>query len=411
MNIETVPISSLHLDPANVRQHPDANLAAIKASLARFGQQKPIVVGDGDVVIAGNGTLSAARELGWTEIQIVRTKLSGPDAVAFAIADNRTAELAEWDDEGLGKILDSLQRDGLLEFTGFSDEDLGALLGEMSAGDVNDEGPEDAPARPISRIGDLWVMGEHRLLCGDSTKPEDMRRLMTGQSADMVWTDPPYGVSYVGKTADALEIQNDDLDIAGLRSFLEAALGCALAVTREGGSWYVAAPSGPQFLPFAQVLTDFGVWRQTLVWVKSVFVMGRSDYHYRHEAIFYGWKPGAAHFFVDNRSLDTVLEFDKPSTNAEHPTMKPLDLVKTCIANSSLPHQIVLDPFGGSGTTMIAAEATRRSARLIELDPRYVDVIVRRWETATGKSAVLDGAGIGLVALAEQRSVAEVGAQ
>ena len=212
--------------------------------------------------------------------------------------------------------------------------------------------------------------------------------LMDGKMADMVWTDPPYGVSYVGKTKDALEIDNDDLKPAELESFLSAAFTLANEYIQSGGAWYVAAPPGPLFTAFAHPLAALGIWRQTLVWVKSVFVMGRSDYHYRHEAIFYGWKPGGTHYFVDDRTQDTVWEFDKPSRNAEHPTMKPIPLIVRAINNSSLKDQVVLDTFGGSGSTLIASEQTGRQCFMMELDPHYVDVIVQRWEQYTGQKAV-----------------------
>ena len=204
----------------------------------------------------------------------------------------------------------------------------------------------------------------------------------------MLWTDPPYGVSYVGKTKDALTIENDSLDDVGLTDFLRAALGCAWATCRAGASWYIAAPAGPLNHCFSTVLKELGVWRQSLNWVKNTFALGRSDYHYRHEPIFYGWKEGAAHYFVDDRTQDTILEYDKPSRNAEHPTMKPVALVERCISNSSKPGESVLDLFGGSGTTLIAAEKTGRTAYLMELDPIYCDVIVTRWEQATGQKAV-----------------------
>jgi site-specific DNA-methyltransferase (adenine-specific) len=233
----------------------------------------------------------------------------------------------------------------------------------------------------------------HALLCGDATQPAALTALMDSQKADMVWTDPPYGVAYVGKTKDALTIDNDALDEAGLEVLLRSSLVNALAATREGGAWYVAAPAGPLFHIFAAVLRDLGVWRQTLNWVKSTFVIGRSDYHYRHESIFYGWKPGATHYFVDDRTLDTVLEFDKPSKSTEHPTMKPVALVAFCINNSTKHGAMVLDVFAGSGSTLIACEKTGRRAMLIELDPVYCDVIVRRWQNFTGSEATLAGDG------------------
>jgi site-specific DNA-methyltransferase (adenine-specific) len=241
------------------------------------------------------------------------------------------------------------------------------------------------------------------LLCGDSTSIDAVERLMDGHHADMVWTDPPYGVAYVGKTKDALTIENDRLDDAGLEDFLRASLGCALIACRDGASWYIAAPGGPLFHIFSTVLRPLGVWRETLQWVKNTFVMGRSDYHYRHESIFYGWKPGATHYFVDDRTQDTVLQFDKPARNAEHPTMKPVALIEKCVLNSSKPGEIVLDLFGGSGSTLIACEKTGRVARLMELAPQYCDVICKRFAAFSGKQATLDGDGRTFEELAAER--------
>jgi len=207
--------------------------------------------------------------------------------------------------------------------------------------------------------------------------------------ANCVWTDPPYGVSYVGKTKDALEIQNDSLDDKDLEDFLRSALSCAFAYTHPGGAWYVAAPPGPLNHCFSVVLKELGVWRQTLNWIKSQMVLGRSDYHYQHEPIFYGWKPGASHSWHSDRKQTSCLEFDKPQRNGIHPTMKPVELVEYCITNSSKPGEIVLDPFGGSGTTLIACEKSKRQCRTMELDPKYCDVIKNRWEEFTGKKAQL----------------------
>jgi site-specific DNA-methyltransferase (adenine-specific) len=210
---------------------------------------------------------------------------------------------------------------------------------------------------------------------------------MGGGLADLVWTDPPYGVSYVGKTKDALTIENDDQSEDQLEAFLRAALGATWASCRAEAVWYVAAAPGPLHLCFAKVLRELEVWRQTLTWVKSSFALGHSDYHYRHEPIFYGWKQGEAHYFIDDRTQDTILEFDNPARNGVHPTMKPVELIERCVLNSSLPGQKVLDVFGGSGSTLIACEKTGRSCYMMELDPSYVDVIVTRWENATGKKA------------------------
>ena len=211
----------------------------------------------------------------------------------------------------------------------------------------------------------------------------------------MVWTDPPYGVAYRGKRTDRPSIENDALPLDQLTEFLRASLTATKEATVEGAPWYVASPPGPTSHVFGTVLTELEVWKHSLVWVKNTFVIGRGDYHYRHEMIFYGWTPGAARLHpVPDRKQDTVWEFPKPSRNADHPTMKPVDLVARAIRNSSSRGDLVLDPFGGSGSTLIAAEETGRHARLIELDPRYVDVICRRWQEHTGRMPLRAGAPV-----------------
>jgi site-specific DNA-methyltransferase (adenine-specific) len=243
---------------------------------------------------------------------------------------------------------------------------------------VEDEVPEP-PVDPITKAGDLWILGQHRLLCGDSTKAEDVERLMAGAKADAVVTDPPYGVSYVGKTKDAL------------LPLLRESLGLAFSNTSAGAVWYVAAPPGPQFYDFATVLLEFEVWRQTIVWAKQSLVMGHSDYHYQHEAIFYGWTPGATHQAPPDRKQTTLWQYDRPTASREHPTMKPVALFAKMLENSTGKQSNVYEPFCGSGTTLIAAEQLGRKCYGMEISPQYCDVIVQRWETLTGKKAELEG--------------------
>jgi site-specific DNA-methyltransferase (adenine-specific) len=386
MDIDSVRITDLVSDPNNARKHDEKNIDAIKGSLTQFGQRKPIVV-QGNVVIAGNGTLEAARQLGWDEIDIVQVPndWTPEQAKAYALADNRSAELAKWDMQVLNAQLmelDSVEFD--IEAIGF---ELPQVLELENADDAN-EVPE-TPEEPISKIGDVWKLGEHRVLCGDATSIDAYQKLLGDEKVDLVWTDPPYGVAYVGKTKDALTIENDTLDAGQLESFLRDAFTNIFASTKPGACWYVASPSGNLFQSFSIPLSELEVWKHTLVWVKDVLVMGRADYHYRHESIFYGWTPGAAHQTPPDRKQDTIWEFPKPRANREHPTMKPVELIIRAINNSSRAKDLILDPFGGSGSTLIAAEQTQRVARLIELDPKYVDVIVKRWETLTGKKAEL----------------------
>jgi site-specific DNA-methyltransferase (adenine-specific) len=238
-------------------------------------------------------------------------------------------------------------------------------------------------------LGDLFDLGgNHRLLCGDSTKPEDVARLTAGATADIIWTDPPYGVAYVGKTKDALTISNDETDPEATKKLVAAAL--ALAPLKPGGSFYIASPSGWEELLFRQALEEVGLrLRQVLIWSKDRFVMGRQDYHWRHESILYGWKDGAAHYFIDDRTQDTVWEIPRPSASEDHPTTKPVELVTRALTNSSHPGEVVYEPFSGSGTTIIAAESLGRRCLAIELDPTYVRVAIDRWEAHTGRTSVL----------------------
>jgi site-specific DNA-methyltransferase (adenine-specific) len=383
LRIELITLSSLRLDPNNARRHDKKNLEAIKGSLSLFGQRKPIVISGDNTIVAGNGTVEAARELGWTEIYVARIPHDWtPEQIkAYALADNRTAELAEWDSKILADQLLELDAEGW-DVAEFGFEPLEPPI------NPDDEEPlnfDEVPTRVT--LGDVWKLGDHRLVCGDSTETTVMDKLMQGEKADMVWTDPPYGVNYVGKTKNSLTIENDNMDINQLEDFLTGAFNNIYQATKPGACWYVASPSGPQFVAFGNPLLKLGVWRQTIIWVKDTLVMGRSDYHWKHETIFYGWTPGAAHHAVPDRKQDTVWEFNRPKRSTEHPTMKPIDLITKSLRNSTNQKEIVLDSFGGSGSTLIACEQTKRVARIIELDPKYCDVIIERWEKLTGLEA------------------------
>jgi site-specific DNA-methyltransferase (adenine-specific) len=397
MNVETVKIDSLTFDPANVRKHDEKNLAAIKASLNRFGQQKPIVVDANGVVRAGNGTLAAAKALGWKEIRIVRSALTGSEATAYAIADNRSAELAEWDDDALAQTLAALQieDDALAEATGF---DLSEIEKLTAPKDVEEDDVPEAPVDPITKPGDLWILGEHRLLCGDSTKAEDVERLMAGAKADLMLTDPPYNVALGmnetpeqakkrNRRTDGKVVSNDHMPDADFRKFLNDCFSIAFAALKPGGSFYVWH-SDSEGLNFRGAVADCGQkTRQCLIWKKSSLIMGRQDYQWQHEPCLYGWRDGASHGWYSDRKQTTILEFDKPSRSEDHPTMKPVGLFAYQMANSTAPQGICYDPFLGSGTTLIAAEQLGRKCYGMEISPAYCDVIVKRWENLTGKKA------------------------
>ena len=393
LTIRQVLLRDLHPDPANARSHDDRNLAAIVASLKRFGQVEPLVVQEGTgLVIGGNGRLAAMKQLGWAECDVVELPVANLDATALGIALNRTAELASWDEPVLAQLLRDLQTEDELMGVGFEDTEIASLLEglatEVDLDTIEDDEPPPRPETAITRPGDLWIMGGHRVLCGDSTAAESWSRLLPSQRADLVWTDPPYGVCYEGSAGT---IENDDLDEAELETFLRSAFVNVNAHTKPGGCWYVAAPSGPLFGTFGKVLKELDVWRHTLVWVKDAFVLGRADYHYRHESLFYGWSPGAAHREPPDRSQDTVWEFPRPRRSPDHPTSKPVPLIARAIQMSSAHDELVVDAFTGSGSTLIACHETGRQFAGIELSPRFCDVIVGRWQGVAGQAAVLDG--------------------
>lgn len=422
MTTRTVTYTGLHeVVPAelNPKRH---NLAGVRASIRTHGFTSPLLYDERTGrLLAGHGRLLALQEMqaaaepvpdgitvddqgGW-QVPVVRGFASKDDAHAASllVADNRLTELGGWDDAELASLLGDLRSGddpALLDLSGFNDEDLDAMLKRLDApikDDFSGRDLDDADltvtAETYSKAGDVWLLGRHRLVCGDSTDPAVLKVALNGQPADMVWTDPPYGVSYVGKTADALIISNDQLTEEALQGFLRKALGAAYELTKPGGVWYCSSPGGVRNLDFAVVLTELDIIREVIIWAKDQFVFGQQDYHWRHEPIFYGWKEGAAHFFVDDRTQDTVWDIARPRRSEEHPTMKPVELVARAIRNSSRPGELILDPFGGSGTTLIAAHAEGRIAALVELDPAYADVICRRYQQISGEVPVRESTG------------------
>lgn len=419
---------------------------AIADSLHRTGQYRPIVVNAGSEtgrpfeVLAGNHTLLAARRLGWEHLDVGIVDVDENTARRIVLADNRTADLGDYDKDVLAEVLSSIED---LVGTGYDAEAYDAAMAAVLDRDGNtdeDDAPELPEAEPVSKPGDVWQLGPHRLLVGDSTDTAEVARMLDGDAPDAIWTDPPYGVEYVGKTKDALRIENDGA--AGLRQLLLDAFSTAVKVCRPGAPVYVAH-ADTERITFETSLDAVGVLvRQNLVWVKNTIVMGRSDYHYKHEPILagtiddpdddgededgeveqhpddggaedaraasaqardempdtprehtpmlYGFTPGGKgrlgrggkRWFGGNNAA-TVFDFPKPPANRDHPTMKPVALIVAMLDNSLRPGGIVYDPFGGSGSTMIAAHQHGSSARLVELDPRYADVICRRWQQHT----------------------------
>ena len=317
---------------------------------------------------------------GWSEAQ----------KRAYVIADNKLALNAGWDNELLALELGELGDIGFdLELTGFTDEEIKALMPVEVTEGLTD--PDDAPAvqeNPVTVPGDVWIMGKHRVMCGDSTSTDHLAQLTQGNLVDMWLTDPPYNVAYEGGTKDKLKIKNDEMGDEQFRQFLRDAYIAADMVMRPGAVFYVwhADLEGYNFRGAAK---DAG-WkvRQCLIWKKSSLVLGRQDYQSQHEPCLYGWKDGAGHLWASDRKQTTILEFDKPSRNGEHPTMKPVALFEYQMLNNTKGGDLVLDSFGGSGTTLIAAEKNGRTALLMELDPRYCDAIVKRWQEFTGKQAI-----------------------
>lgn len=382
MKTERVQIETVQFDPANARRHGEKNLAAIKASLARFGQQKPIVVDANGVCRAGNGTLAAAKALGWKEITIVRSPLAGAEATAYAIADNRSAELAEWDDDVLAQTLAALQIEDeeLAVATGFDMKEIEALTAPTEV--EEDEVPEP-PADPITKPGDLWLLGEHRLLCGDSTKAEDVERLMNGAKAGIMVTDPPYGVDYEGGQVNAKK--REKLNGDDTTDMFNAGLSAALNAV-PSGAWYIWHAGRYAEPVYAAIRKSGFEVRALIVWNKLKAHYGAPSAHYcqKHEPCLYAVRDSAK--FCGPSNEVTVWDIDQPSRNEYHPTQKPIECMARAIRNHDTP--LVYDPFLGSGTTLIASEQLGRKCYGMEISPAYCDVIVKRWETLTGKKAV-----------------------
>ena len=392
--IEQWPTAKLVPYARNARTHSEAQVAQIAASIVEFGFTNPILAGSDGVIVAGHGRLAAAQKLGLAVVPVVvLDHLTPTQRRALVIADNRIAENAAWDDDLLRVELEALQDEGFdLDLTGFDAD----ALAELLAGDEPDnEGQTDEDAvpdvgdAPVSRPGDVWHLGPHRLLCGDATVATSYEALLDGEAVDMVFTDPPYNVNYANSAKDKMRgkdraILNDNLG-DGFYDFLLAALTPTLAHCR--GAIYVAMSSSELDTLQSAFRAAGGHWSTFIIWAKNTFTLGRADYQRQYEPILYGWPEGGERHWCGDRDQGDVWQIKKPQKNDLHPTMKPVELVERALRNSSRPGNVVLDPFGGSGTTLIAAEKAGRVARLIELDPKYADVIVRRWEDYTGKKA------------------------
>ncbi len=428
-------------NPRNPNQHPKKQIELLAKIIQSQGWRAPVTVSNrSGFVVRGHGRLQAALLIGCQVPVDKQDYATEAEEWADLIADNRIAELAEIDDDVLVKLLHEL--DGLnidMDLTGFSNKQLDNLLVDVRTEKVEDDHFDAAAAaekiiEPVSKRGDIWQLGRHRLMCGDSTCKADVSQLMDGKQAAMIFTDPPYNVDYHGATKDKLKIKNDNMPAAEFREFLTSAFSCLFSAARPGAAIYIchADSVGNEF---RMAMSDSGwVLKQCLIWVKNQFVLGRQDYQWQHEPILYGWRPDGSHQFFGGRKQATVLEdlpvtiqedgdskliciaigmeqvvirakeaevisqaddalmttwrFEKPVRNGEHPTMKPIPLCARAIQNSSRPQEIVLDSFGGSGSTLMAAEQTNRICYTMELDPIYTDVIINRWEAYTGQKAM-----------------------
>jgi len=399
--IEQWPTAKLVPYARNARTHSDEQVAQIAASIAEFGFTNPILAGSDGVIVAGHGRLAAAQKLGLEIVPVVvLDHLSPTQRRALVIADNRIAENAGWDDAMLRIEIAALQDDNFdLSLTGFDADALAELMAgdePEGEGQSDDDAVPEVAEMPVSRPGDVWLLGGHRLLCGDSTLAESYERVLDGEQVDMVFTDPPYNVNYANSARDKMRgkdraILNDNLG-DGFYDFLLAALTPTIAHCR--GGIYVAMSSSELDVLQAAFRAAGGHWSTFIIWAKNTFTLGRADYQRQYEPILYGWPEGAQRHWCGDRDQGDVWNIKKPQKNDLHPTMKPVELVERAIRNSSRPGNAVLDPFGGSGTTLIAAEKSGRLARLIELDPKYVDVIVRRWQDWTGKQAIRRADGV-----------------
>lgn len=385
MNVQQVKIEKVKPYDKNPRKNKAA-VDYVANSIKEFGFQQPIVVDKDMVVIAGHTRLKAAKKLKLKEVPVViADNLTEEQVKAYRLADNKTAEKAEWDFDLLTDELLSLQELNFdMEQFGFDFD-----FGEDEEAVEDDNWEADVPEEPISKRGDIWVLGRHRLMCGDSTDAADVALLMDGNKADMLLTDPPYNVDYTGKASEleTRKIENDKMEDSAFQDFLTSAFSNAAENMKAGGVFYIwhADSEGLNFR-VACKKAGFQV-RQCLIWNKNAMVMGRQDYQWKHEPCLYGWKDGASHLWASDRKQTTVLEFEKPQKNNLHPTMKPIKLFDYQIKDNTKGDDIVLDLFGGSGTTIMAAEQNGRRGFVMEYDPKFVDVIVDRWEQFTGMKA------------------------
>ena len=392
----------------NARTHSDEQVAQIAGSIKEFGFVSPILAGSDRVIIAGHGRLLAARKLGLTDAPvIVIDGLNENQRRALTLADNKLALNAGWDEEMLRLEIEALRdADYDVNLIGFDDEELALLLAQQEAatGLVDEDHVPELEHTLISAPGDLWILGEHRVLCGDATVPGDIDRLIASAPADLAFTDPPYNVDYEGYTKDRLKIKGDQMTTEQFSQFLLATFGSYRRLLKPGASMYVCHSSSWQ-REFQNAMESAGfAVRCQIIWAKNTFAWGFGRYKFQHEPIFYTHVAGHKDAWYGDKTQSTLWQENKPAANREHPTAKPVELVERALVNSSKAGDIVADLFGGSGSTLIGCHRLGRQARLMEIDPRYVDVIVRRWQSFSGKQATLERDGGTFDAIAEVRA-------
>lgn len=382
-NIEWKDIASVKPYSRNAKKHDDKQVANVAESIKQFGWQQPIVCDADGVIIIGHCRLLAAKKLGLKKVPVKTVdNLSEEQVKKLRTLDNKLNE-SDWDFDLLAEDIADL------DFSGF-DIDWGLPADVEETEIVEDEAPEvDEEIEPITQLGDIWQLGKHRLMCGDSTDKNAIEKLLEDKfgEVDLVLTDPPYNVGYKGKTKDELQIENDNMSKDDFEKFLSESFEIINEMLKRGGVFYVWHASSSQ-REFENALNNTNLYvREQLIWAKNAFVLGRQDYQWQHEPCFYGWKEGTHNWYGD-RKTSTVLNFDRPNVNREHPTMKPIALIALQIKNSTKKDDIVFDGFGGSGSTLIACEQLNRICYMMELDPKYCDVIIKRYENLTGQKAV-----------------------
>lgn len=385
--MQLVPLGKLVPYINNARTHSPEQLTKLRSSLREFGFINPVIIDRDYNIIAGHGRVLAAKEEGIREVPCVFVDyLTEAQKKAYILADNRMALDAGWDEELLRIEIESLQGEDFdVSLTGFEEQelaDLFAIEGDKAAKDDDFDLSAALEKASFVERGDLWIVGRHRLLCGDATRTEDVERLMDGKKANLIVTDPPYGVSF--KSSDGLTIQNDSMKDEEFYIFLLTAFQCMAEHLENGGSSYVFH-ADTEGLNFRKAFIDAGFHLAGVcIWVKNSLVLGRSDYQWQHEPVLFGWKKGGKHSWYSDRRQTTIWNYDKPKRNKNHPTSKPLDLLGYPICNSSQENAIVLDSFGGSGSTLMACEQLNRICHMMELDEKYASVILRRYVEDTG---------------------------